>query len=129
MKDAGGATSDAAEAHWRAALAEGRFLLQRAVNSGTVVFPPRVAEPGTGDPDLEWFEASGMGTVYSVTIVAQRHPEAPYNVALIDLDEGARMMSRVDGVASDAVRIGMRVRARIIAEGDAPLIVFDPVGR
>ena len=49
------------EAHWRAALAEGRFLLQRAQSSGTVYFPPRLAEPGTGETDLEWVEASGMG--------------------------------------------------------------------
>ncbi len=62
------------EAHWRAALAEGRLLLQRALASGTVFFPPRVSEPGTGDPALEWIEASGLGTVYSVTLIPQKPP-------------------------------------------------------
>src|SRR3546814_17051774 len=49
------------EAHWRAALAEGRFLLPRAGSRGTVYFPPRLAEPRTRETDLVWIEASGMG--------------------------------------------------------------------
>ena len=122
MTDTGGP-----EAIWRDALAQGRFLLQRAVSSGTVFFPPRISEPGSGDTDLEWIEASGMGTVYSMTVVSRKPPAAPYNVVLVDLDEGARLMSRVDGVAPESLYIGMRVRAKIIQEGDAPLIVFTPV--
>ena len=93
------AASTGPEAQWRAALADGRFLLQRAVSSGTVFFPPRLAEPGTGDDDIEWIEASGMGLVYSLTLVSPKPPAEPYNVVLVDLDEGARLMSRVDGVA------------------------------
>lgn len=116
------------EAHWRAALAEGRFLLQRAVSSGTIVFPPRLAEPGTGDTDLEWVEASGMGKIYSLTIVSQRPPAEPYNVVLVDLDEGGRLMSRVECKDLQSLHIGMRVRAQIIDEDGAPLLVFAPVG-
>ncbi len=115
------------EAQWRAALAEGRFLLQRARASGRVFFPPRLAEPGTGDGDLEWIEASGLGTIYSVTVISQRPPTPPYAVVLVDLDEGARMMSRVEAMEPDAIRIGMRVRARIAQQDGAPLLVFDPV--
>ena len=122
------AASTGPEAQWRAALADGRFLLQRAVSSGTVFFPPRLAEPGTGDDDIEWIEASGMGLVYSLTLVSPKPPAEPYNVVLVDLDEGARLMSRVDGVAPDALRIGQRVRARIIEENGAPLLVFVPAG-
>jgi uncharacterized OB-fold protein len=114
------------EQRWREALAEGRLLLQRAKGSGTVIFPPRIMEPGTGDTDLEWFEASGLGTVYSVTQIARKPPLPPYDVVLVDLDERVRMMSRVDNVPSDAVTIGMRVQAKIIREDDAPLLVFEP---
>lgn len=117
------------EARWRAALAEGRFLLQRAVSSGTVYFPPRLAEPGTGETDLEWIEASGMGTVYSMTIISQKPPLAPYNVVLVDLDEGARLMSRVDGIDPESLHIGLRVRAMIIEEAGTPLLAFEPAGR
>lgn len=113
--------------HWRAALGEGRFLLQRAVKTGTVFFPPRVIEPGAGEVELEWIEASGLGTVYSATVIMPRPPAVPYNVVLVDLDEGPRLMSRVEGVDPTEVRIGMRVRARIANEGEASLILFDKI--
>jgi hypothetical protein len=109
-------------------LAEGRFMIQRSRSSGRHVFYPRVAEPATGATDLEWVEASGAGTVHATTVIRQRPPAQNYNVALVDLDEGPRMMSRVEGIAPEAVRIGMRVKARIAREGDAHLVVFDPVG-
>jgi len=96
------------------------------VSSGRYVFFPRIAEPGTGAMDLEWVEASGLGTVYSVTIVRVKPPAQPYNVVLVDLAEGPRIMSRVDGVAPDAVRIGMQMRAHITREDEKPLIVFTP---
>ena len=115
------------EAIWRHALSQGRILLQRARASGAVIFPPRLAEPGRGDADLDWFEACGLGTVYSLTWVAQKPPTPPYNVALVDLDEGARLMSRVDGVTPDTLHIGQRVQARIIDADGAPLLVFVPL--
>lgn len=115
------------EAQWRAALAEGRFLLQRAQSTGTRFFPPRVMEPGTGETDLEWVEALGAGTVYSVTVVSQKPPAPAYNVVLVDLDEGPRLMSRVDGVKAEAVHIGMHVKARVAEEDGAPILLFDPI--
>ncbi|MOA67005.1 hypothetical protein D3C78_1939760 [compost metagenome] len=50
-------------------------------------------------------------------------------MVLVDLDEGVRMMSRVEGIAPASVRIGMRVQARVAQgkEGEAALVVFDPV--
>ncbi|KHK93184.1 Zn-ribbon domain-containing OB-fold protein [Novosphingobium malaysiense] len=115
------------EAHWRAALAEGRFLLQRTAE-GTAIFPPRVAAPGRGEPTLEWFEASGRGTVYSLSWIQRRPPAAPYNVALIDLEEGARLMSRVEDVDAGALAIGMPVEAFIDRSGEEPILLFRPAG-
>jgi uncharacterized OB-fold protein len=106
-------------------LAQGRFMIQRSRETGRCFFYPRVAEPGTGCMDLEWVEAGGEGTVYSTTVIRQKPPAVNYNVALIDLAEGPRLMSRVEGVAPEAVRIGMRVRAKIIRENDQPLLVFE----
>jgi uncharacterized OB-fold protein len=114
------------EMEWRAHLAEGRFMLQRSRSTGGYVFYPRVAEPGTGADDLEWVEASGHGVVHSVTVVHRKSPAENYNVALIELAEGPRMMSRVDGLAPEAVAIGAPVQARIILESDQPLLVFVP---
>jgi uncharacterized protein len=112
-------------AEWDAALAEGCFLIQQPVGGGKAVFPPRAFAPGTG-AELEWAEASGHGTVYSATWIQRKPPEPPYNVVLVDLAEGARMMSRVDGVTPETLQIGMAVKARIVP-GETPMIVFDPV--
>jgi len=107
-------------------LAQGRFMLLRSRGSGRCFWFPRVAEPGTGSTDLEWVEASGKGIVYSTTVIRQKPPTPNYNLALIDLAEGARMMSRVEGVPPEDVRIGMPVRAKIVHEGERPLLVFEP---
>jgi uncharacterized OB-fold protein len=107
-------------------LAEGRFMIQKSRSTGGHVFYPRVAEPGTGATDLEWVPASGRGTVYSTTVIRQKPPAPHYNLALIDLAEGPRMMSRVEGIAPERVKIGMQVLARIVRENDQPLVVFEP---
>jgi len=108
-------------------LAEGRFMVQRCRDSGQRFFPPRVAAPGSGSTDLEWVEVSGLGTVYSTSVVRQKPPAKDYNIALIDLERGPRLMARVEGIPPDKVKIGMQVRARIIMEDHAPLVIFDPV--
>jgi uncharacterized protein len=115
------------EAQYQQFLAEGRFMIQRSAGSGRHVFYPRVAEPETGATDLEWVAASGRGTVYSTSVVRQKPPTPDYNVALIDLEEGPRMMSRVVGIAAEEVRIGMAVTAKIIRDGEAAVLVFEPL--
>jgi uncharacterized OB-fold protein len=107
-------------------LEQGEFMLQRSRSSGAFVFYPRVAEPRTGATDLEWVKASGAGTVYSTTVIRQKPPKTDYNLALIDLKEGPRMMSRVQGVAPQDVKIGMPVRALVVREDGKPIIVFEP---
>ena len=107
-------------------LREGRFMIQRCRDSGRHIFYPRIAEPVTGSTNLEWVEASGRAKVYAVTVVRQRPPSANYNVVMVDLAEGPRMMSRVDGIPPEEVRIGMAVQARVITEGGQPMVVFLP---
>lgn len=111
---------------FRRFLAEGRFMLQRSRRTGQCFFYPRVCEPGAGESDLEWIEVSGEGRVHATTVMRPKPPQTPYNVALIDLAEGPRMMSRVEGVAPEAVAIGMEVTASIAREGDEPIVVFRP---
>ena len=110
------------EAQYRAHLREGRFMIQRSRSTGAHVFYPRVAVPGTGETDLEWVEARGTGTVYAIT--ANRSREGANVIVLVDLDEGPRMMSRIEGGA--LVPIGTRVRARITEQDGEPLVVFVP---
>lgn len=119
-----GAGAAGPEAEYLVHLQAGRFMIQRSRATGRHVFYPRVAVPGTGEQDLEWVPASGDGTVYSVTV--NRSRDGAYNVALIDLAEGPRMMSRIEGV--ETLPVGAPVKARIAATPDGLAVVFDPVG-
>ena len=108
-------------------LEKGELAYQFSPSSNTAVFYPRVIAPKTGAADLEWRISRGLGTVYATTVV---HPQqgAPYNVALIDMDEDFRLMSRVEDIPPTAVKIGMRVKFRPHPkEGDEPPYpVFTP---
>ena len=115
------------EAEFAAHLAQGRFMIQRSASTGAHVFYPRPFVPRTGETDLEWVEASGEGTVYATT-VNRRSPDkgGSFNVALIDLAEGPRMLARVVGIPPEEVKIGMKVRARIEHLNGAPAVVWEP---
>ncbi len=115
------------ERQWRDALAAGRFTLPRCAACGRSHFFPRVLCPHCGAKAVEMVAASGRGIVYSTTVLSRRPDEGgDLNIALIDLAEGARMMSRVDGLAPHDVTIGLSVEARIVTEGGAPVVVFVP---
>lgn len=96
---------------------KGELAYQVSAADGKAVFYPRIAAPGTGRTDLEWRVSKGLGTVYATTVVYSKN-EPPLNVALIDLDEGFRMMSRVEGIDPMQVRIGMRVRVKMLPGDD-----------
>ena len=93
---------------------------------GEIHYYPRSFCPSCWSDDVEWVEATGAGTVHAVTVVRRKDPADNYNVVLVDLAEGPRLMSRVDGITCDEVKIGMAVRASIVSQGDAPLLVFLP---
>lgn len=114
------------EAEYAAFLSEGRFMIQRSASTGAPVFFPRIAQPGTGLADLEWVEASGDGTVYSFTITRNKPPTPDYVIALIDLAEGVRMMSRVVDCDPASVAIGMAVTARVGEVDGTPAVLFAP---
>jgi len=77
---------------------------QRCATCAAVVHPPRTLCPGCGGRALEWDESAGRGVVYSSSDVHTR--DEVFNVALVDLDEGFRVMSTV----AVGVPIGTRVR-------------------
>jgi uncharacterized OB-fold protein len=119
------ATDVGVEVVYQRQLDQGSFMMQRCADCARHVFYPRELCPHCGSAALRWVAAAGTGTVHAVTTV-RRKPEAggDYNVSLIDLDEGVRMMSRVEG--SGAVNIGDRVRARVVLAETRGLVVFDP---
>jgi uncharacterized OB-fold protein len=101
-------------------------LAYQVAEDGKPVFYPRAVAPGTGGT-LEWRVSKGLGTVYSTTAVHYKG-EAPLNVALVDMDEGFRLMSRVEDIDAMQVKIGMRVKFRAHPgdEKQAPYPVFVP---
>lgn len=119
-----------AHTHYQAELDAGRFCLQHCPQCLHHVFTPRELCPHCGASTLRWVRASGRGTVYSVTTIARKADAGGnYNVALIDLHEGVRMMSRVEGVAPEDVRIGMPVQAHVAQKDGRGLVLFQPVAQ
>ncbi|MBE9375883.1 OB-fold domain-containing protein [Saccharopolyspora sp. HNM0983] len=112
----------APEVVFRDGLAEGELRYQRCRACSTAVFQPRVLCTGCGSDDLSWERSSGRGTVYSTTAVRGRG--GAHNVALVDLDEGFRMMSRVDDIDPGSVGIGMRVAFTTVEDNGDPVAVF-----
>ncbi len=109
-------------------VAEGVLRLQRCAACGRHVFYPRAVCPHCMSIDLEWTEACGAGVVHSFTVVHRAPPdfrdEVPYVVALVDLDEGVRMMTRLVGVEPAGVAVGMPVEVAI--QGEPRLPYFRP---
>src|SRR3954464_13583851 len=108
-------------------LQKGELAYQFSPAADRAVFFPRLICPYSGSDKLEWRVSKGRGTVYATTIV---HPAegAPVNVALVDCDEGFRLMSRVEDVAPDAVKLHMRGKFRVHKPGgeNDPIPVFTP---
>ncbi len=106
-------------------LKSGEIRLQSCGACGKQIFYPRTVCPHCGGDKLEWRKVSGRATVYSSTIVRQKPDRGgDYNVSVIEFAEGARMLSRVEGVSPADVKIGMPVEAAISGAEGAPYIVF-----
>ena len=116
------------EARFEAYLEEGKFMLQRSTTDGTYIFSPRMINPHTGEADLEWVEANGAGEIYATTATSRRSEQGgDYNISLVTLKEGPRMMARVVGIDPHEVKIGMAVTADIQEVEGTRAIVFQPV--
>lgn len=102
--------------YWEA-LERGVLVLQRCAACGTARHPPRPRCGRCASGEHRWEAASGRGTVHSFTVV--RYPAnheladaVPYVVALVELDEGPRLISNVVEMEPDRVAIDQRVRVR-----------------
>ena len=109
--------------------AAGELRLQHCKSCGKARFYPRSRCPFCFGAEAEWRAISGLGTVYSYTVAHRAfHPwfieRVPYVVALIDLDEGPRMMTNIVGDPAK-VRIGHRVRVVYEKYGDITLPLFE----
>jgi uncharacterized OB-fold protein len=114
------------------ATAEGRLLLKRCLDCGTVIWYPRVICPECASLRTEWFEAAGRGRVYSYTVnhrgegAYQGSP--PFVLAYVELDEGPRMMTNIVGAEEPELAVGLPVEVVFHSAGDeAALPRFRPL--
>jgi hypothetical protein len=114
--------------YWSATVA-GRLVVQRCPNGHTQLYAR--AHCLVCRSPVEWVEASGRGTVYSFTIIRQNPSRSfrhllPFVVALVDLEEGPRLMTNIVGSPPTDVAIGAKVRVRFEpVSDDAALPLFE----
>ncbi len=92
------------------------LLVQKCLDCGHLYFYPRSICPECLSYNNEWVKASGRGKVYSYTVSFRPPTEAfledlPYNIAIIELEEGVRIMSNIVECDNDNLTIGMPVEA------------------
>lgn len=109
-----------AEPYWEAAR-RGQLRLQFCPDCQRHVFYPRLYCPHCAGAALEWVDACGRATLYSFTEVRSNAPSSfldrmPFIIAIVDLEEGVRMMSGLVEYQPDAVQCGMPLE-----------LTFDPV--
>jgi uncharacterized OB-fold protein len=113
---------------------EHKLLIQRCGDCRRNIFYPKSVCPHCLSTDLEWFESSGKGKVYSFTIVRAAAPEAfqeavPYVIGVIDLEEGARMLSWIVDCPHEEVKCDMDVEVTFKDLNDEiALPIFRPAG-
>ena len=91
---------------------QGRLLIRRCPACARYLAPQRETCDACGSESLEWAPAAGKGKLYSFVVMHQvLHPgfrdEGPYNVAVVELDEGPRMTTNVVGTPASELRVGM----------------------
>jgi len=123
-----------ARTFWHAA-ARGELRLPRCRDCASFSWPPRSRCRDCGSHAIDWVAVSGRGVVHTYTVVRQAsdpyfNARTPYTVAMIELEEGPRLMSNITNCDVDAVHIGMRVGVSFADAGDGfALPVFAPIGQ
>ena len=109
------------------------LMLMRCKNCGAWRLPSRPRCPDCWSTDTEWAQASGRATLYSYGIMHQKFPgfedDVPYNFAVVELEEGPRIVSNIVDVANEELRVDMPLRAVFddVAE-DSTVIRFTKAG-
>jgi hypothetical protein len=123
--------TDDNQGFWQAAR-EGRLVTQRCHRCGRLQHPPRPMCPSCHSLEQDVIDLAGTGVVYSYSILHHpQHPSFDYPViaALVELDEGVRILSNLVDILPGDVRIGMPVQVRFEPTCDDMAVpVFAPRG-
>ncbi len=109
----------------------GELRLQRCTACERAYFPPRPFCPKCGSREVEVFRASGKAMLHSYVIHHRPTPgfTPPYSIAVVELEEGPRMMTNIVGVPQtpEALRLDMKVKAVFAkANDEISLVHFTP---
>ena len=111
---------------------QGRLLLKRCRDCGTVIWYPRAICPECASLETEWFEAAGRGRVYSYTV--NRRGEGayqgvpPFVLAYVELDEGPRLMTNIVAATESELAVGLTVEVVFHGTPDGPALPrFQPL--
>ncbi len=122
---------DADSSEYWASGHDGRLVIQRCESCGAHQLYARDRCLECRGP-VEWVSASGRGTIYSFTVIRQNYSrpfrdQLPYAVALVDLEEGPRVMTNIVGCDPETLEIGMAVHAEFEAVSEqAGIALFAP---
>ncbi len=118
------------EAEFQEGLERGELRIQKCGACGFRVFYPRLLCPKCGSARLESVVAAGRGRVYSTSVVRER-PDAgsDYNISIVELVEGPRLLTRIVDVDPGKVRIGMAVDAFVGELDGHRVVLFRPSKR
>ena len=99
----------------------GELLVQRCVACGVLRHPPRPACPECQSLEWDTVRSSGRGAVFSYVVV--HHPQVPsfdypLPIAVVELEEGTRLVADLIGIDPAEVTIGMPVMAEMVAVDD-----------
>jgi uncharacterized OB-fold protein len=115
---------------------DGVLTLQWCVACTTAYFPPSPFCPRCLSDDVEWRVASGRGRLHTYLIAHRPAPgfedDAPYAIAIVELDEGPRLMSNIVGLRNtpDHLVLDMELEVTFEPRGDDVQVpVFRPVDR
>ena len=110
--------------------AAGELRLQRCASCAAHYFPPRPFCPTCLSDDVAWETVSGRGTLHTYVINHRAAPgfEAPYAIAVVQLEEGPRMMSNIVGIENTPENLVLDMPLQVTFEqrGDMSVPVFEP---
>lgn len=111
---------------------EGKVMVQKCDDCNTWLAPSAFICEACGSENVPWVEVSGKGELYTYVVYHRAYaPEfesmVPYNVALIELEEGPRLLANIIGIDNNDLKIGMALKPvfREVAPG-LPLLHFEP---
>lgn len=121
------ASDSDSQQYWEG-IARGELRIQRCDACSHAVFYPRAICPHCFSNQLSWIVATGRGTIYTYTVAHQAFgqfaSEVPFVVALVELEEGVRMMTRIIDAPRERIAIGAPVHVTFMPVNESVTLPY-----